>query len=222
MQRSHSRPHRPVHPRLHRMASTVAALALVALVPACTDRISENGRALNAAAGWASAATDLRDIPGDRLPVNPTKPELYVRQQVIADSSIQIDPARHTVRFRLTAADPNRRQSLRASAVRPPTLTIPQGWQVNVDFHNDNTLHSAMLVTYDTALGAAAQDRHVIGHGAVGDTQSFLFKGRTPGRYAIVCATPGHRDGILAILNVSTDVTTPQLHDGGRTLVAGG
>ncbi|SFV02047.1 sulfocyanin-like copper-binding protein [Alicyclobacillus macrosporangiidus] len=218
MQRSHGRPHRPIHLQLCRIAGTTVALALVALIPACTDRTSENGRTLNAAGGWASAATDLRDIPGDRLPLNPTKPELYVRQQVIADSSIQIDPARHTVRFRMTAIAPN--QHHHASAVRPPTLTIPQGWQVNVVFHNDNTLHSAMLVTYDTALGAAAQDRHVIGRGAVGTTQSFLFKGRTPGRYAIVCATPGHRDGILAILNVSTDVDTPHLHDGGRTLVA--
>lgn len=84
------------------------------------------------------------------------------------------------------------------------TITVSQGWKVIVTFSNDSSMmvHSAMIVSYKDRTNAIFSPTSLAFKGAStpdpdlgtqnGQTQTFTFTANKSGKYAIVCAIPGH------------------------------
>ncbi|MCL6599220.1 MAG: hypothetical protein K6T81_10820 [Alicyclobacillus macrosporangiidus] len=94
------------------------------------------------------------------------------------------------------------------------TFTVPKGWTVKINFQNNSTVpHSAVVVPYnkrsaDTpAIPGASSPNPEQGVGK-GVKQTFSFKAVTAGKYAIVCAVPGHEEAGMWITFVVSDTAT--------------
>lgn len=101
------------------------------------------------------------------------------------------------------------------------TVTIPQGWTVNVTFTNQATVnHSAEIVPFSQvkagknftpAFSGAAISNPTLGI-SQGVTKKFSFTADKAGKYGIICAVPGHDDaGMWDTLVVSSSASTPSI-----------
>jgi alcohol dehydrogenase (cytochrome c) len=113
------------------------------------------------------------------------------------------------------------------------TVTVPQGWHVNVTFKNLalQSPHSSVLTpvsqTRETRPSAtpvfegAATERAE--QGITSGTQYFEFDASRTGQYALLCAVPGHANGgHWNFFTVGPANAKPSIKLGGRTFTLGG
>ncbi|MCL6637376.1 MAG: hypothetical protein K6T26_05460 [Alicyclobacillus sp.] len=189
--------------------ATWAAVALLLVCTAgCTPRTAAP---LNQAAGLAKAATDLSGVPATPVPRDADEVPQHPARHAVTQASLQADAGHRQATLQLTADRPTPPAPAPATVPAAPVLHVPLGWQVTVTLDNPLGWHSAMLVQYPNLAAGQRADAAIVGRGATGRTQNILFKARTPGRYAVICATPGHHQGVMAVLEVSTEADRPTL-----------
>jgi hypothetical protein len=189
--------------RKQEMAVSLLGCALLAglLTTACTEVIhpANTVEGTQSAAGWAGDVLGFRHIVG-------TADETGV-QAIHVTADFHAHPASRSGDL-LLIAHPDRRPAGQLN----PILTIPVGWVIDVAFLTQGTdPHSLNLVQFDATRPGRGMPVTYTGSGTAGQTQSFLFKARTPGDYAVVCTKAHHRDGVLAVLRVSEDASAPSL-----------
>lgn len=181
----------------------VPFFTLLILTTGCGTVASYTARSLNAVGG---TGTDNR----------------HAASMVTRQTAGQwISPVSRTVK--VSAAQQTVHIDLRATLHLPATtraaddalVTVPRGWMVDVTLQNAyGSHHQALILPYDpygAKLGAGTLPPFAVDRGAHSTTQDFMFKGRTPGDYAIVCTTPGHRNEMFGVFRISETVTKPSL-----------
>jgi alcohol dehydrogenase (cytochrome c) len=103
------------------------------------------------------------------------------------------------------------------------TISVPQGWTVNVTFKNQGGIpHSALIaaadVTSQTQINTPAFDGATTPDpqsGITSGTQNFSFTADQQGHYVLVCGVPGHGVGGMWInFNVTGPDTQPSFQAG--------
>ncbi|MCL6593710.1 MAG: hypothetical protein K6T31_07010 [Alicyclobacillus sp.] len=190
-------------------AGWAAVALLVVWTAGCSPRASAP---LNQAAGWAKAATDLSGVPATPVPRDADETPWHPVRHAVTQAALQADANHRQATLQLTTDRPTPAPPASPTmALAAPVLRVPLGWQVTVALDNPLGWHSAMLVQYPDLAAGPRSDSAIVGRGATGRTQSILFKARTPGRYAVVCATPGHHHGVMAVLDVQAEADRPAL-----------
>jgi hypothetical protein len=189
--------------RKRELAVSLLGCTLLAglLTTACTEVIYpvHTVEGTRSAAGWAGDVLGVRHIVG-------TSDAVGV-QAVRVTANFHADPASRSGDLLLIA-----HRDRRPAGQLNPILTIPIGWVVDVAFLTQGSdPHSLNLVPFDATRPGRGMPITYTGTGTSGQTQSFLFNARTPGDYAVVCTKANHRDGVLAVLRVSDDVSSPSL-----------
>ncbi|GGJ09900.1 hypothetical protein GCM10010885_18800 [Alicyclobacillus cellulosilyticus] len=141
----------------------------------------------------------------------------------------------HTLVIALTAAATPDKQGLNFNGYSDGQLkiTVPLGWKVDVAFSNKdpNIPHSVAFVAYkdraamqlpQLAFPGAASPNPAVGITAAGGTQHFSFTADKAGRYALMCAVPGHAmNGMWDEFDVSASAKVPAITTGGTTVEVG-
>lgn len=139
---------------------------------------------------------------------------------------LTMDSSKKSVDLKLEADDGNAGGGMNFNGYSngSMTVTVPNGWTVNVSFSNDNSFmpHSAMVVPYtdrsdpnfpssSEAFQNASTPNPTNGITS-GSTQHFTFKADKTGKYAIVCAVPGHAaSGMWDTLVISDTATSASI-----------
>lgn len=189
-----------------RWIQRLTGVLLVGALTGCTGPANQAANHISNAAGYT-----LNAIGGDVPPSAHRQAPVNTQTFPTMRSSIQVDDNTHSVQMRLSEM-PHTTQ-VRANPNSAPTLSVPLGWHVYVTLANTTATipHSAMVVQYNHGLDARQMARYVTGKGLTGQNQTFLFKARTPGEYAVVCALPGHHEGVLGLIRVVADRDKPSL-----------
>lgn len=190
----------------HLWIHCLVALTLTCVITGCTPGLNQAANHVTNAAGYtlnAIGGGPTNAVNGIHSNSGTTSPRKL-------HASVRVDDQLHSVQLQLADTSLTD-QGGNSSQGYPPTLNIPLGWRVYVTLTNSSTEHSAMIVQYDNGLDAQQMIRHVLGKGETGNTQSFLFKARTPGDFAVVCANPNHHDGVLSLIRVVGDRDRPSL-----------
>ena len=139
-------------------------------------------------------------------------------------SQLTVDSATKTATFQLVAGQSKLNSGLNFNGFNDGklTLTVPQNWNVVVQFINKdpNLPHSAEVVDTTKPMPAGPMDptfpramttKLMVGH-ASGETDTFRFVANKPGSYLIFCAVPGHGlAGMWIRLTVSPTDKRPAL-----------
>lgn len=139
-------------------------------------------------------------------------------------SQLAVDTATRTVTFQLVAGQTKLNSGLNFNGFNDGklTLTVPQNWNVVIQFANKdpNLPHSAEVVDTTKPMPAGPADptfahamttKLMIGH-ASGESESFQFVANKPGSFMIFCGVPGHGlAGMWIRLKVSPTEKRPTL-----------
>jgi sulfocyanin len=139
-------------------------------------------------------------------------------------SHLTVDTATKTATFQLVAGQTNLNSGLNFNGFNDGklTLTVPQNWNVVIQFTNKdpNLPHSAEIVDttkpmpagpVDPTFARAMTTKLANGH-ASGEADTFRFVANKPGSFLIFCAVPGHGlAGMWLRLKVSPTETRPTL-----------
>jgi len=100
-------------------------------------------------------------------------------------------------------------------------IKVPEGWKVTVDFSVQSSLsHSAVIApwsereasSFDTAFAGSAMPDYTSGINKGDKPVSFSFAADKAGKYAIVCAVPGHDDlGMWDEFDVENGLVKPEV-----------
>lgn len=137
-------------------------------------------------------------------------------------SWLRFDKATKSASLDITAAktDDNAGFNYNGYSNGAMTVTVPIDWHVNITFTNNSTSmsHSLVIVTYSdhTSTGkfrpafSGATTSRPEGGITSGQVQHFTFIADKEGKYAFVCAVPGHAaEGLWDTFLVSPNATTP-------------
>jgi len=99
------------------------------------------------------------------------------------------------------------------------TVAVPPGWIVQVRFTNDDPeqRHSLRIIPFNAqtvhprSTDALAATPHAEEGLRQGQSTSFRFVAREPGRFALVCGVPHANPGMWDALVVSSDVPSPRI-----------
>ena len=142
----------------------------------------------------------------------------------VDSSQLTVDSATKTATFQLVAGQTKLNSGLNFNGFNDGklTLTVPQNWNVVIQFVNKdpNLPHSAEVVDtakpmpagpVDPAFPRATTTKLMAGL-ASGETDSFKFVASKPGSYMLFCAVPGHGlAGMWIRLTVSPTDKRPAL-----------
>ena len=139
-------------------------------------------------------------------------------------TQLTVDTVTKTATFQLVAGQTGLNSGLNFNGFNDGklTLTVPQNWNVVIQFTNRdaNLPHSAEIVDTTKPMPAGPVDpsfpRAVTSKLAQGlthaETETFRFVANKPGSYMIFCAVPGHGlAGMWIRLNVSATEKRPTL-----------
>lgn len=189
----------------HRWIEGLAGILVVAALSGCNEPSNHVANHIANLGSYTLNAIGGDLPPGSQRPSRGPADTTHVMQ-----SSIHIDEITHTVQMNLSESPHTSVPPTQNSVTpHPPTLSAPLGWRVYVTLSDPTPEHSIMVVPYDNGLDPEQMNKHVLGKGATGTHQSFLFKARTPGEYAIVCAVPGHPNPVLGLIQVVSDRDKP-------------
>jgi sulfocyanin len=131
------------------------------------------------------------------------------------------EPSTKTVMLKVFAAhgSTNGGMNFNGGSNGSQTITVPQGWTVNMTFTNEDAIpHSAILLPNKMPFPAQPQDpaipraytSDVTGGLMTGKSDQTTFKASPAGEYVLACCVPGHApSGMWIHFNVSADATTP-------------
>jgi sulfocyanin len=143
-------------------------------------------------------------------------------------NQLTVDTVTKTATFQLVAGQTKLSSGLNFNGFNDGklTLTVPQNWNVVVQFTNKdpNLPHSAEVI--DTtkpmpagpvdATFASAVTTKLMNGLATGETDTFRFVANKPGSFLIFCAVPGHGlAGMWIRLKISATDTRPSLNTTG-------
>jgi sulfocyanin len=137
---------------------------------------------------------------------------------------VHIDSTTKTVNFDITAAKTSNNNGFNFNGYSKGqlTITVPVNWHVKVTFSNESSAipHSAEIVPFSQhanssgfteAFTGSATPKPMLGI-TKGESQSFSFTASESGKYALVCAVPGHSsDGLWDNFTVSSNVNSPSI-----------
>lgn len=107
----------------------------------------------------------------------------------------------------------------------PLSVHVPTGWRVQIVLLNNGPdAHTSVIVPFsqrnidgsyqaltraEAAPGTSARPASPATPRASAPhtPQTFVFKARTPGNYAVLCVTPGHQNGVLARVSVGAGIS---------------
>jgi sulfocyanin len=135
---------------------------------------------------------------------------------------LSYDPSAKSVALTLIAAANNAQGgfNFNGGSVGNQTITVPLGWDINVDFQNHDVVpHSAVVIAAQDPLPAMpekpafprAYTSHLIdGLPAQTGRDTMRFTASRAGNYLIACGVPGHAlSGMFIRFVVSADATAP-------------
>lgn len=139
-------------------------------------------------------------------------------------SYVHVDRATKTVNFDIIAAKTSNNNGFNFNGYSKGqlTITVPVNWHVKVNFSNDSSAipHSAEIVPFSQhdnsngfteAFTGSATPKPMLGI-TKGESESFSFTASKFGKYALVCAVPGHSsDGLWDNFTVSPNVDSPSI-----------
>jgi sulfocyanin len=145
-------------------------------------------------------------------------------QAPVDTSQLTVDTATKTATFQLVAGQTNLNSGLNFNGFNDGklTLTVPQNWNVVIQFVNKdpNLPHSAEIVDTTKPMPAGPVDPTFTGatttklmNGlASGEAETFRFVANKPGSFLVFCAVPGHGlAGMWIRLKVSATDKRPTL-----------
>lgn len=151
-------------------------------------------------------------------------PSRTPRTPAIDCTQLTVDTATKTATFQLVGAQTGLNSGLNFNGFNDGklTLTVPQNWNVIIQFTNRdaNLPHSAEIVDTTKPMPAGPVDPTFpramttkLSQGLTnGESDTFRFVANKPGSYMIFCAVPGHGlAGMWIRLNVSATDKRPTL-----------
>ncbi len=195
-----------------RLGATGAAITPPPATPETTAAPSSDAAAAPMATATPSAdaaATPAATVDMNMAATPEATPETTPQATAEAQSSdpmsqyLSVDQANQTVTLQIIAGmtDANGGMNFNGRDHGGATITVPEGWTVQVDFSNQGLLpHSAMIVATDVLSQTTINDTVFDGaeianpHNGVipGNTAQFSFTAATQGEYAFACGVPGH------------------------------
>jgi sulfocyanin len=137
------------------------------------------------------------------------------------DEFMSFDAASKSVKLQMIAAlgSANGGMNFNGGAKGNQTITVPEGWTVNMHFVNKDAIpHSAIVIEKQEPLPVIPQDpaipraytSHVTDGLPTDGTDDTSFKASKAGNYVIVCGVPGHGpSGMWINFVVSADAKEP-------------
>jgi sulfocyanin len=142
-------------------------------------------------------------------------------EPVKVNDFMSYEPSTKTVMLKVLSAfnSTNGGMNFNGGANGSQTITVPQGWTVQMAFPNQDAIpHSAIILADKMPFPAQPQDpaipraytADVTGGLMTGKSDQTTFKASTPAKYLLACGVPGHApSGMWIHFVVSADATTP-------------
>jgi sulfocyanin len=180
------------------------------------------------AAGAVTASAQGGYGPGAAKPAKPNPPAQNIAvnkdnkaSEANKDEFMSFDAASKSVKLQMIAAlgSANGGMNFNGGAKGNQTITVPEGWTVNMHFVNKDAIpHSAIVIEKQEPLPVIPQDpaipraytSHVTDGLPTDGTDDTSFKASKAGNYVIVCGVPGHGpSGMWINFVVSADAKEP-------------
>jgi sulfocyanin len=194
--------------------------ALIAATAGCTHH--QRKQSLTPLAPPSAEAVDQSSAARSRMPTRRAGAAVDSSDSTVVNKYLSYDSSDSTVYIELVAAATSALGGLNfnGGSSGDQTITVPVGWTVDIDFHNDDAIpHSAIVIEDQKPIPAApskaafprAYTAHLFdGLSPQTGHDTMQFRADQAGHYLIACGVPGHAvSGMYINFMVSPTASTP-------------